>query len=181
MRRPAFRKRAPLLDPESVLLVDDGDGEVAQLDALLDQRVRADDDVRGRRQSALPLRRRARQESASHSELAAERLDRQEVLLGERLGGRHQRALTALLDGAQERVQRDNRLPGADVALQEPLHRHAAGEIGVELADRLLLVRSERERQRLPVADDQISRLAERRGDRRLPLAGASRQHHLQQ
>ena len=45
VRRAALRQRLALLDAEAVLLVDDGDGEVAQLDALLDQRVRADDDV----------------------------------------------------------------------------------------------------------------------------------------
>ena len=45
VRRASLRERLALLDAEAVLLVDDGDGEVAQLDALLDQRVRADDDV----------------------------------------------------------------------------------------------------------------------------------------
>ena len=42
--RPSVERRA-LLDAEAVLLVDDRDREVAELDALLDQRVRADDDV----------------------------------------------------------------------------------------------------------------------------------------
>ena len=45
--RPCVERLA-LLDAEAVLLVDDGDREVAQLDALLDQRVRADDDVGAR-------------------------------------------------------------------------------------------------------------------------------------
>ena len=43
-----------LLDAEAVLLVDDRDREVAQLDALLDQRVRADDDVGAERRSRAP-------------------------------------------------------------------------------------------------------------------------------
>ena len=42
----AFGERAPLLDAEAVLLVDDRDGEVGELDLALDQRVRADGDVR---------------------------------------------------------------------------------------------------------------------------------------
>ena len=46
MRRASLDERRALLDAEAVLLVDDGDREVAELDALLDQRVRADDDVR---------------------------------------------------------------------------------------------------------------------------------------
>ena len=49
--RPS-RERLALLDAEAVLLVDDGDREVAQLDALLDQRVRADDDVGAERELA---------------------------------------------------------------------------------------------------------------------------------
>ncbi len=85
---------------------------------------------------------------APHAELRAERLERQEVLLGERLRRRHQRALAARLDRAQERVERDDRLAGADVALQQPLHRRGAREVGVDLGDRALLVLGERERQR---------------------------------
>ena len=46
VRRAALRQRAPLLDAEAVLLVDDGDRELGQVDALLDQRVRADHDLR---------------------------------------------------------------------------------------------------------------------------------------
>ena len=51
--RPAsLGERLPLLDAEAVLLVDDGDREVAQLDAFLDERVRADDDVGAERTRA---------------------------------------------------------------------------------------------------------------------------------
>ena len=82
------------------------------------------------------------------AELAAELLDREEVLLGERLRRRHQRALVAALDRAQERVERDDRLPRPDVALEQPLHRHRAREVAVDLGDRLLLVLGELERQR---------------------------------
>ena len=42
----ALGERAPLLDAEAMLLVDDGDGEVGEVDAALDQRVRADGDRR---------------------------------------------------------------------------------------------------------------------------------------
>ncbi len=74
-------------------------------------------------------------------------LDREEVLLGERLRRRHQRALAAGLDGAQQRVERDGGLPRADVALQEPLHRRRSREVAVDLRDRLLLRLGEREGQ----------------------------------
>ena len=46
--RPSV-ERASLLDAEAVLLVDDRDRELAEVDAFLDQRVRADDDLRARR------------------------------------------------------------------------------------------------------------------------------------
>ena len=104
--------------------------------------------------SAFPLARRAREQRAAHAELETEVGDREEVLLGERLGRCHERALARALDGAQERVECDDRLPGADVALQEPLHRDGARQVAVELANRLLLVRRERERQRLAIAVD---------------------------
>ena len=45
--RPPVIARA-LLDAEPVLLVDDGDGDVVEVDAFLDQRVRADEDLRRR-------------------------------------------------------------------------------------------------------------------------------------
>ena len=143
-----------LLDAEAVLLVDDGDGELAEIDACLDERVRADDDGRRRpRCSRPPLLPRGQElvsRPARDAELRAERLEREEVLLGERLRGRHERPAEAGLDRAQQRVERDDRLPRADVALQEPLHRHRAREVGVELGDGLLLGRGQRERQRLP-------------------------------
>ncbi len=181
VRRATLRQRLALLDAEAVLLVDDGDGEIAKLDALLDQCVRADDDVDLLRELALTLPRRAREQRARDAELLAEIGDREEVLLGERLGRGHQRALAAVLDGAQQRIERDDRLARADVALQQPLHRRRAREVRVDLADRLLLVRRERERQRLAVAPDQLARVAERGCERPLALGGAARDADLQQ
>ena len=69
-------------------------------------------------------------------ELGADALDREEMLLGERLGRRHQRPLTPGLDSAQQRVERDDRLARADVALEQPLHRAGPAEVGVDLARR---------------------------------------------
>src|SRR5205085_1815082 len=55
------------------------------------------------------------------------------------------------------------------------------GEVDVELADRLLLVRRQRERKRLAVAQREVARLAERRRERRLTLACATGDPDLQQ
>ena len=46
------------------------------------------------------------------------------VLLCEHLGGRHQRPLVAALDRDEHRRDGDERLAGADVALEQPVHRH---------------------------------------------------------
>ena len=46
VRGASLCERLALLDAEAVLLVDDGDREVAEVDAFLDERMRADDDVR---------------------------------------------------------------------------------------------------------------------------------------
>ena len=56
------------------------------------------------------------------------------------------------LDRAQQRVERDDGLARADVALEEPLHRTRLRQVGVDLRDRLLLVLRQLERQQLAVA-----------------------------
>ena len=162
--RTAFRERAALLDSEAVLLVDHGDGQVVQRDAFLDERVRPDEDLRA---FELVLH-GARLQRDADSEVGADRLQGEEVLLGKGLGRSHERALLAALDGAQERVEGDDRLPRPDVALQEPLHGPLAAQIGVDLGDRLLLLGRERERKRAPIAVEELPRLAECRRARLL-------------
>ena len=46
---PLSRQRQALVDAEAVLLVDDGQPEIVELDAGLEQRMRADDDAGSRR------------------------------------------------------------------------------------------------------------------------------------
>ena len=76
VRAPALGERRPLLDAEAVLLVDDGDGEVAEVDLALDQRMRADGDadVAGGDQlvDGAPLARAEarREQRDAHAELA---------------------------------------------------------------------------------------------------------------
>ena len=78
----------------------------------------------------------AGQQRDGHQLAGHERLQRGEVLLGERLGGRHERRLHAVLDGAQHRVQGDDGLARADLAHEQALHRALGGEIGVDLVHR---------------------------------------------
>ena len=69
------------------------------------------------------------------------------MLPGQDFRRRHQRRLIAVGDAHQHRVQRDDRLAAADVALQQPVHRHVAGHVGGHFADRRLLARRQLERQ----------------------------------
>ena len=168
VRDAPLGERRALLDPEAMLLVDDRDGEIGELDLALDQRVGADGDLRlaardpGARGRMLLRGQRAREQDERDAELRADALDRQEVLLGEGLRRRHQGALPAGFDSAQERVERDDRLPGADVALQQPRHRRRAGKVGVDLGDRLLLMLRQLEGKRGAVARDEVAGRRER-------------------
>ena len=84
--------------------------------------------------------RRAGEQRGRHQLARHQRLQGREVLLGERLGRRHQRGLGAVLDRAQHRVQRDDGLARADLAHQQPLHRAVAREVGVDRLHRRALV-----------------------------------------
>ncbi len=138
-------------------------------DVALDQGVRPDDDVRVPaldRIANLLRAHRPGQQDAPDAESAAEWLEREKVLLSEGFRRRHERTLAAVLDRAQQRVERDDRLPGADVALQQPLHRDGADEVAVDLGDRPFLVLGQRERELLPVARDELAGAIEGDGDR---------------
>src|SRR5207247_7990050 len=102
---------------KAMLLVDHCDGDLGQVDAFLDQRVRADEDLRRGR----IVLHRAREERNLDAELPARLLEGQEVLLGERLGRGHERAFPAGLDRAQKRGERDDGLAGADLSLEQAL------------------------------------------------------------
>jgi hypothetical protein len=74
------------------------------------------------------------------------------VLLGQDLGGRHQRGLEPRLDRGEHREHRHERLAGAHVALEEPVHRMRRGHVDPDLLPHALLGGGERERQRLQEA-----------------------------
>ena len=72
--------------------------------------------------------------SSTGTGAAEQPVEREQVLLGQRLGGRHQRGLAAVLDRAQHRVQRHHGLAAADLPHQQPLHRPLARQVGVDRA-----------------------------------------------
>jgi len=82
------------------------------------------------------------------------------VLLGQDLRRSHQRRLLARLDRAQHRVDRHERLPRPDIALEQPVHRRAVAEIGVDFAHHAPLGVGEGERKRgHPALADRAERL----------------------
>ncbi len=70
-----------------------------------------------------------------------------EMLFGQDLGGRHQRALPAGVHGHRRGERGHHGLAGADVALQQPVHRPRAGQVGHDLVDHPALRAGEPERQ----------------------------------
>ena len=112
-----------LVHAEAVLLVDDGKGEVSELDVRLEQRVRADQDVdlaaleslqqRGARPAFLATREQGKAQAGGMGKGG----DGIGVLARQHLGRRHQGGLGSRLDGDAHGHQRHHRLAGADVAL----------------------------------------------------------------
>ena len=154
----------PLLDAEAVLLVDDDEAEVGELHVLLEQGVGADHEAglaaRSVEHRLGPggLRHRAGEqdhaggvgvaaEHAAGREVAEHRGDRAEVLLREDLGRGQQCCLAAGVDDPQHRPQRDQGLAGADLALEQPVHRVGARQVGLDLGRDLLLATGQGERQ----------------------------------
>ncbi len=145
----------PLRHAETVLLVDDGEPQAVEGDLVLEERVRADRELRlalrDRLQGGLL---RARLEAAREpAHLHAQRLqpvrELQVVLLGQDLRGRHERHLPAVLDRLQGREGGDERLAAAHVALQQPAHGMRLREVVGDGGPGLLLRPREGEGQRL--------------------------------
>ena len=105
--RLAVQHRA-LADAEAVLLVDDVQRKVAELDGRLDERVGPDEQVQlaggqAPEDLAPPRRRRRAGQQRDRDQPAEQAVERGEVLLGERLGRRHQGGLAAVLEGTEHR------------------------------------------------------------------------------
>ena len=155
VRRALGVERGALAHAEAVLLVDHRQRQRPEAHLGLDQRVRADDQgelAAGElaQQVGPPARRgRAGEQPKRYGLVAEQALQRRKVLFGERLGRRHQRRLLVLVDGAQHRVERHDRLAAADLAHQQPLHRDRLGQVGRDLLDRPPLVACELEGERL--------------------------------
>ena len=131
-----------LVDTETVLLVDHDDGETLEADGLRQQGVGADQEIDlARREpledgAALGRSLRAGQQLDRDARARQHLADRGVVLLGQQLRGRHQRGLVAGGDRHEHGIQRDHRLAGADVALQQAVHGPLACQIIGDIVDR---------------------------------------------
>ncbi len=137
-----------------MLLVDDDERELPELHALLEQRVRADDDGGaavgdGRERRGSSARRlRADQRGDLDAERLEPAVEAREMLLGEQLRRRHHGRLAARRRGDERGHRSHHRLAGADVALQQPVHRCAPTQVGDDLVERGSLRARQRKRQR---------------------------------
>ena len=141
-----------------MLFVDDDEAELGERRLLPQQRVRADDDQRlPRRNAERGLASLSRGHLAGEQrrhdlggELGPEHLrNGPQVLRSQNLGGGDQRGLPAGFGDLQHRPQCDESLSRSHLALDEPVHRPGAGEVGCDLLSDRLLVGGERVRQRL--------------------------------
>ena len=151
-----------------MLLVHHREAESLERDGLLHERVGADDaadlprrDRRAPRRPLAPLQPRRQQRHAD-----AERLEQpaegREMLLGENLGGRHDRRLVAGLHRRAHGERRHHGLARADVALQQPVHRVRRGHVAPDVLPHALLSRREGEGQARAQAGDQLAARAHR-------------------
>ena len=82
------------------------------------------------------------------------------MLLGQHFGRREQRRLQLVGDGDEHRVDRDDRLAAADVALQQAVHRRAGLQVLEDLPDGVSLGVGQLEGE--PPADALVEQLVDR-------------------
>ena len=130
-------KHLPLGDTEPVLLVGDDEGKVIIDYLLLDQGVGSDDDIRFMGGNFLVgdplfLCRHGTSEQDHlfvHTMLLKEFRHRLEVLSRENFRRHHESSLVSVLAGCQERQNGDDRLTGANITLDQPVHDGTALEV----------------------------------------------------
>ncbi len=123
-----------------MLLVDDREAQAVEKDALLDERVGADDDLRlpggdaGQRLRALPALDGGGEELHTVGAALQQPPQGEEVLLGQDLGRSHEGRLVAVLQDDDHREKRHERLARAHVALDQPVHGVGGPQVVRDLA-----------------------------------------------
>ena len=93
---------------------------------------------------------RAGQQRHLETRVGQQPLNRAEVLLGQQLGRRHEGHLLAVLHRQQRGEDGHDRLPGSDVALQQPVHRLRLLHVFADVLQRAPLSLRQMERQHAP-------------------------------
>ncbi len=178
-------ERQPLMHAEAVLLVDDGQRQIAEHDVILKQRMGADDEIdvadgeAGEDFRPLLAALAAGQDGDANAGGLGEFLYGGEVLPRQDFGWRHQRRLPAGFDHGRGGKQRHYGFSRADVAVKKSQHPVWLRKIGDNIGDGALLRRRERVGQRL---DDTLAQqtLGRRAMSGPLPHLGAQqRQREL--
>ena len=163
-RARSARERRALFDAEAVLFVDDDEPDIFELRRRLDERVRAENDRDLARRRLLPkfslfhFRRQvvfveddrfACRHESDHGlvfrrNIFQKFLERFKMLADQDLGRRHENGLETVLGGRDRRDRGDDRFSGADIALEQAVHRFRLCEILDDLPERLLLRCGER-------------------------------------
>jgi hypothetical protein len=153
VRRGFIHQTLALQDAEAMLLVNGHKTETSEIHVVLDQRVRADDQLRlsamdtfkGR--SFFGALQSADQQLHAIPRLRQNAPRGKKMLHGKNFRRRHQRGLRAVFDGNDRRLQRDDGLAAADVALQQPVHRRGLFQVRGDFGEYALLCRRRLERQ----------------------------------
>src|SRR6267143_7319432 len=119
---------APLHHPETMLLIDDYEPDLGELHGFFEQRMRADDQLSVALGNVTAdfvlavLLERAGQQYDPIPRVFQNSSSGEVMLLREDFRGRHQCGLVPILNRNDGSLERDNRLPGPDVALQQTPH-----------------------------------------------------------
>ena len=128
-------------DAEALLLVDDQQAEIAELDVLRQQPVRADEDLdlAGLEILERRLLLGLGAEPADHVDADGKRgeaiLQRLQVLEREDRGRREDRHLLAVHHGLERGAHRDFGLAVADVAAEQAIHRRRRFHVALDVGD----------------------------------------------
>ena len=139
-------QRSPLLDSETMLLIDHHQAKALKGDAFLKESMGTHyqpETAIGEPSPAfglLGVGKPTEQELRTDLEWREQFGQRGSVLFRQQLGGSHECRLIAVLQGEQHGKQCDDRLPGPHVAHENSMHSLRRGHVGRDLPDRALLI-----------------------------------------
>ena len=146
---------------ELVLLVDYDEPEVVEKLIIVEQGVGADDDLgRSGKFEVIRLITVGGAQGGAHAQRFEPTTEGEVMLLGEDLGGSHQRGLASGIDGQQHCGHGHEGFTGAYIALQQAVHGFRAAHVGCDFMDRALLGTCQIEGQAVIEGGEQVGALA---------------------